>query len=108
QAIEDFDRNVVAPCLAHLRKGGPFRLMVVPDHVTAISTKTHAGGPVPFAVCGHGVGGAPVAGGEGKVGGYSERDAATTGVVLLEGHRLLPAVFHAAPFNADTLTDAPA
>jgi 2,3-bisphosphoglycerate-independent phosphoglycerate mutase len=105
QAIEDFDRNVVAPCLDHLKKGGPFRLMVVPDHVTAISTKTHAGGPVPFAVCGEGVSGdGPGGGGETIVSGYSERDAAATGVVLLEGHRLLPAVFRASPFTADTLT----
>ena len=31
------------------------RIIVVPDHETPVATKTHAGGPVPYAVCGPGI-----------------------------------------------------
>ena len=92
------DRSGWLGFLKHLKERGPFRLMVVPDHVTAISTKTHAGGPVPFAVCGSDVEPTPGA-------GYSESAAAATQVVLHEGHRLLPLVFRAATFSASSLTE---
>lgn len=101
KAIEDFDKNVVAPCVEYLKERGDFRVIVVPDHVTAISTKTHAGGPVPFVVYGNGVD---------AVGAraYSERDAAQTGIVVREGHRLIPTVFRAKALTAATLTDSSA
>lgn len=83
QAIEDFDRRVVAPCLEFARKRGDVRVLVAPDHVTAISTRTHAGGPVPFAMCGPGI--EPCG-----ATAYSEKDAAATGIHITEGHQLLP------------------
>lgn len=55
QAIEEFDARIVAPFLAYLEANPGTRILVAPDHFTLISTKTHAGGPVPFALCGHGV-----------------------------------------------------
>lgn len=85
RAIEDFDARVVAPCLEWASREGDCRVLVAPDHITAIATKTHAAGPVPFAVCGAGVEsiGAP---------GYSERSAAGTGVHVAAGHTLLPTI----------------
>ncbi len=82
QAIEDFDQKIVAPCLKWLDTHPDARILVAPDHFTLISTKTHAGGPVPFALCGAGV----VAN---HHQGYSEREAAETTVLLEDGYTLV-------------------
>jgi 2,3-bisphosphoglycerate-independent phosphoglycerate mutase len=93
QAIEDFDRRVVAPALAYLEAGHtPMRLLAAPDHVTAIPTKTHAGGPVPFALCGMGV---PV----GRVASYNEKAAATSGVLIEDGYRLVQRMIQEDPLS---------
>lgn len=88
QAIEDFDRQVVAPCRAHAQARGDVRILVAPDHVTAISTRTHAGGPVPFALCGPGIdpNGATA---------YSESEGARTGLRVDEGYKLVPRMLEA-------------
>jgi len=88
KAIEDFDRNVVAPCLNYAVEQGGTRVLVAPDHVTALSTKTHAGGPVPFALCGPGIE---------RVGShrYSEREAEKLGNLFPSGHELIPLMLRA-------------
>lgn len=55
QAIEDFDSKIVAPMLELQAKRSDLRLMVLPDHATPVSIKTHTAGPVPFAVTGAGI-----------------------------------------------------
>ena len=53
QAIEQIDRFVVAPILEHLQAGGEdWRIMVLPDHPTPCSLRTHTSDPVPFAIAG--------------------------------------------------------
>ncbi len=84
QAIADFDNHVVAPCLEWAGRRRDTRVLVAPDHFTLISTKTHAGGPCPFALCGPGV---PV----GEQSAYSEGIAATSGILIRDGHRLVRA-----------------
>lgn len=83
RAIEDFDAYVVAPCLERVRKQRAFRLLVASDHVTALSTRTHAHGPVPFAACGAGI--VP-----NDAKAFSERDAQGTGILIAQGHTLVP------------------
>lgn len=48
KAIEDFDEKVVGGVLNGL--AGDYRIMVMPDHFTPISIKTHTREPVPFAI----------------------------------------------------------
>ena len=55
QAIEDFDARVVQPCLDYLNEHPNTRILVCPDHITAIQSKAHEDGPVPFALCGIGI-----------------------------------------------------
>lgn len=55
QAIEEFDRNIVGEILAWAEDVPEARIIVAPDHETKLRTKTHAGGPIPYAVCGPGV-----------------------------------------------------
>ncbi len=51
QAIEDTDRLVVGTLLEGLKKRGePYAIMVVPDHPTSTTLKTHIAEPVPFAM----------------------------------------------------------
>lgn len=88
KAIEDFDQKVVAPCLAHALDRGDCRVLVAPDHITAISTRTHAGGPVPFAVCGPGVQ-------TDKRTSYSEQEAEKSGISFPRGYELVPHIIGA-------------
>jgi 2,3-bisphosphoglycerate-independent phosphoglycerate mutase len=50
KAIEDFDKKVVGTILSEIYSIGPFRLLVLSDHPTPISLRTHASDPSPFAV----------------------------------------------------------
>lgn len=49
RAIEEIDKHVVGPVIKGLHNQ-PYRLMLLPDHPTPISTKTHTSDPVPFVV----------------------------------------------------------
>jgi len=55
RAIEEFDRNIVGEMLAWAENVPDVRILVTPDHATKLATKTHAGDPIPFTVCGPGV-----------------------------------------------------
>ena len=52
QAIEEFDNNIVAEILTLRNEFNDLRILVLPDHATPVSLKTHHAMPVPFAVCG--------------------------------------------------------
>ncbi|MBT3267599.1 cofactor-independent phosphoglycerate mutase [Candidatus Poribacteria bacterium] len=55
EAIEAIDREIVARALAYAGGNAATRIAVLPDHITAIRTRTHAPGAVPFAACGVGI-----------------------------------------------------
>ena len=50
EAIEDFDKKVIGTILNDIDSTGTFRLLVLSDHPTPISLRTHASDPSPFAV----------------------------------------------------------
>lgn len=50
KAIEDFDQKIVGPICTGLRDFNDYRLLVLPDHPTPISLRTHAADPVPFVI----------------------------------------------------------
>ena len=50
QAIEDFDKKVVGTILEGLKKFDEYRILLMPDHYTPISVKTHTEEPVPFVL----------------------------------------------------------
>ncbi len=54
-AIEKFDSQVVGAVLGHFRNQSDFRIMVLSDHYTPISMKTHTSEPVFFALSGQSV-----------------------------------------------------
>ena len=55
ESLEAIDRQIVEPLHEALRKQGPYRMLVSPDHPTPLRTKTHSHGFVPFAIAGAGV-----------------------------------------------------
>lgn len=55
KALEAIDHHIVGPLLDALEKTGDYRVLVMPDHPTPVSTKKHAHGWVPFATCGKGI-----------------------------------------------------
>lgn len=50
EAIRRLDSQVVAPLLDKLPALGDFRILMLSDHKTLMSTRTHDGKPVPYAI----------------------------------------------------------
>jgi 2,3-bisphosphoglycerate-independent phosphoglycerate mutase len=56
QAIEQIDKLIVGPLLQHFREGREdWRILVLPDHPTPCTKRTHTPEPVPFAIAGTGL-----------------------------------------------------
>ncbi len=83
KSIELLDQKVVAPILEGLKKHKDYRVLVLPDHPTPLSLRTHTSEPVPFIIydstqelqslaeC------------------YDEAEAKKTGIFVEEGHKLM-------------------
>jgi len=50
EAIESFDKKVVGTILKGIHRFERVRLMVLPDHPTPLSVRTHTSDPVPFVI----------------------------------------------------------
>ena len=85
QAIEDFDKRIVGPVIDGLKNYNDYRVLIMPDHPTPISIRTHSSDPVPFIICGSDDFNYDM----NNTHGYSEKDGKETGLYLDEGHRLL-------------------
>ncbi len=86
RAIESVDREVVGRvrrAAAELTgKGQDARVLVLPDHLTPLSIRTHAHGAVPFALAGPGVE-------PDDASAMSERAAVSSGIMIERGWELL-------------------
>ena len=83
KAIEEFDSKVVGTILRGMEDSGEeYMLLVLPDHLTPISVRTHVHGMVPFAACGAGI--------EKKsVDKFSEATADSGSMKFPKGHTLM-------------------
>ncbi len=81
RAIEHVDAEVLAPIMASGPRPG---VLVVPDHLTPLRTRTHASGPVPFVISDP----LPGAGGGGAMA-YGETQAVMTGLIVESGAALM-------------------
>ncbi|MEE8449014.1 MAG: cofactor-independent phosphoglycerate mutase [Thermodesulfobacteriota bacterium] len=85
KAIEDFDRQVVGPIMERLARMGEFRVLLLPDHPTPVSLRTHTPEPVPFIIYPRGdlpaIGSAEVA--------FSETWAERSDLYISDGSTLL-------------------
>jgi 2,3-bisphosphoglycerate-independent phosphoglycerate mutase len=80
-AIENFDKKIVGPILEHLRTQGEYRILVLPDHPTPLSIRTHADDPVPFAICGKGIE-------KDEMNSFTEEEADKGGYGTVEGNKI--------------------
>jgi len=82
KALEEIDTYIVGPVMDELKKYKSWRILVMPDHPTPVSTRGHTGDAVPFAMMGDGISGEvhlPL----------GERNAAKTGVKIDNGYQLM-------------------
>ena len=82
RAIESIDKKIVGPVLDALKKYDDFRILVLPDHYTPISKKTHTSDPVPFTIYGTG------SGNKSNLA-FSESNAEQTGLRVKKGYQLM-------------------
>ena len=81
-AIERFDQLVVGSFLKYCKNRDDFRIMVLPDHATPLSLKTHTSEAIPFAIYGKNIA---------KKGflNYSEKEAQTSDLYFNNGYQLM-------------------
>ena len=91
QAIEDFDEKVVGTVLEKMAQRKDWRVLLMPDHPTAIALKTHVSDPVPFVLY------SADAPRENRGLRYNETDAAKTGIVAKHAFRLMEALIEGRP-----------
>ena len=84
KAIEAIDRDVLGPVLDALAGQTPCKVLIVSDHATPISLRTHCPDPVPFAMAT----GDQIAAGAGSVN-YGEAEAVGSGVVIESGYSII-------------------
>ncbi|TCL62964.1 phosphoglycerate mutase [Hydrogenispora ethanolica] len=85
KAIEKIDGEILGPILERLPELTPdYKIMLLPDHPTPLSLKTHVADPVPFVIYqstqtspGH------------STACFTEKSAAVTGLFIEEGFRLM-------------------
>ena len=83
RAIELIDEKVVSHvCRALDEQGEPYRLLILPDHPTPYTLKTHTAQPVPFLLF-------DAARPQNGVPAFTEKTAAQTGNFVTPGHTLL-------------------
>jgi 2,3-bisphosphoglycerate-independent phosphoglycerate mutase len=85
RAIEDFDGKIVGPVLQGMGKFGEYRLLILPDHFTPLTIKTHSSEPVPFILFSSEEKGGPVKADR----SFDEESAGKVGVLIERGHELM-------------------
>ncbi|HNW39860.1 MAG TPA: phosphoglycerate mutase, partial [Candidatus Omnitrophota bacterium] len=81
-AIERFDQSIVGSFLEYCKDKTDFRILVLPDHATPVSLKTHSSEAVPFALYGQDVQ-------KGEFLNYSEKEAQKSGLYFKNGYQLM-------------------
>jgi 2,3-bisphosphoglycerate-independent phosphoglycerate mutase len=79
KAIEKIDKEVVSQLMKYR---GDLRALVMPDHHTPVTIRTHTSDPVPFLIWGKGV----------KANGarrFTEAETGNTGVFIGEGYKIM-------------------
>ncbi len=87
QSIEYLDEKVISRIRTQLDEYGErYRMLVLPDHPTPISCRTHTSAPVPYMLYDSGM--------EHKaINVYNEKTAAATGIFVPEGYKLIDRLF---------------
>jgi 2,3-bisphosphoglycerate-independent phosphoglycerate mutase len=83
RALQDIDKHIVGPVLERLKKEGTdWRILVMPDHPTPCTIRTHLPDPTPFAIAGKRIEtvlSAP----------FDEQSAAASDLHIEKGHQMM-------------------
>ena len=82
RAIENIDKKIIGPVFDALQKYKEFRMLILPDHYTPISKRTHSSEPVPFTIY------STDSVKESKLS-FSESNAKETGLRVKKGYELM-------------------
>lgn len=83
QAIENIDSKIIKEIKHKMDESGEdYRMLILPDHPTPIVLRTHTAEPVPFILY-------DSRRESRKIGRFSEKEAAATGIIEYEGHKLI-------------------
>jgi len=82
RAIEEVDK-MLAELLNGLKQFKDYKIMLLPDHPTPMSTRTHSSNPVPFVIYTKGIKTAN------KITSFNEEAAEQSDLVLSKGHELM-------------------
>lgn len=83
KSIEMIDDLVVGTILKGLEKYDDYKVMILPDHPTPLSLRTHTSDPVPYIIYRK----AQIT--KSGITGYDEDQALKTGLAFSEGHKLM-------------------
>lgn len=81
-AIELIDKQVLAPLLDILSAFGDYRILVMPDHPTPLTIRTHSSDPVPFLLY-------DSRKTQDGVASFTEQNAASTGILVEHGPSIM-------------------
>jgi 2,3-bisphosphoglycerate-independent phosphoglycerate mutase len=84
EAIEAFDEKVVGRILEGMKEFKRYKILVLPDHPTPLSVRTHVADPVPFVIYSNVPGAASA---HGKA--FDEVSATRSGIFIEEGFALI-------------------
>jgi 2,3-bisphosphoglycerate-independent phosphoglycerate mutase len=84
EAIEAFDQKIVGTILEGMKEFKRYKVMVIPDHPTPLSVRTHTADPVPFVIYSSEGGDTS---GHGKA--FDEVSAAQSGIFIEKGFELI-------------------
>jgi 2,3-bisphosphoglycerate-independent phosphoglycerate mutase len=87
-AIEDFDEKVVGRILKGMGEFKKYKVLVLPDHPTPLSVRSHTADPVPYVIYSDKDGALSV---HGK--GFDEVSAGQSGIFIERGHELIERFF---------------
>jgi 2,3-bisphosphoglycerate-independent phosphoglycerate mutase len=88
KTIETFDEKIVGAILKGMRDIERFRILVLPDHPTPLSIRTHTADPVPYVIYSKGEGDR-----EAPVEGFDEFSAKGSGIFIERGFELIERFF---------------
>ena len=82
KAIENFDSKITGRIIEELSDKIDYRILILPDHPTPITKRTHTADPVPFAIAGKGIDPDDVA-------VFTEKSAKAGSMGLVQGSELM-------------------
>ncbi len=87
QAIENLDKRIIKRVVEKMEASGEdFRMLVLPDHPTPVSIRTHVGDPVPYMLY-------DSTDKLSKTWNYNEKEAQASGNYVDEGYKIIDKLF---------------